>query len=97
MENEHFEPSHLPISQTADTDNTSISATVLLFNDDYHTFEEVAGQIIKATRYNPSKAKRLTWIVHTQGKALVFTGDIQICIKISDTLEEIDLRTRIEY
>ena len=97
MENEHFEPSHLPISQTDDSETSSLSATVLLFNDDYHTFEEVAGQLIKATRCNPSKAKRLTWIVHTQGKALVFTGDIQICIKVSETLEEIDLRTRIEY
>ena len=97
MENEHFGPSQLPISQTDDTETSILSATVLLFNDDHHTFEEVTGQIIKATRCNPSKAKRLTWIVHTQGKALVYTGDIQMCIKVSDTLEEIDLRTRIEY
>ena len=74
-----------------------ISGCVLLFNDSWHTFEQVSGQLIKAIQCNKKHAQLLTWIVHTRGKALVFTGGIQECINVSDTLEEIDLRTRIEF
>ena len=97
MKNDQIDSLTKPTTKTEGLVKDTLSATVLLFNDDCHTFEEVARQIIKATNYSTSKAKRLTWVVHVQGKALVFKGDIQICIKISNTLEEIDLRTRIEF
>ena len=74
-----------------------VSGCVLLFNDSWHTFEQVSGQLIKAIQCNKKHAQLLTWIVHTKGKVLVFSGEIQECINVSDTLEEIDLRTRIEF
>ncbi|MBI1802864.1 MAG: ATP-dependent Clp protease adaptor ClpS, partial [Ignavibacteriae bacterium] len=69
---------------------------VILFNDEVHTFEEVIGQIIKATGCDRAKAETLTWEVHNSGKAMVFTGSITRCMEVSHVLEEIELMTQIE-
>jgi len=71
-------------------------AKVILFNDDVHTFEEVASQLIKALGCGTSKAEALTWEVHTRGKASVFEGAMDECVRVSAVLEEISLHTQIE-
>ena len=71
-------------------------ATVVLFNDEVHTFEEVIGQLIKALRCDSSKAEELTWEVHNSGKAAVLVGPMDECIKVSGVLEEIALHTQIQ-
>jgi ATP-dependent Clp protease adapter protein ClpS len=71
-------------------------AKVILYNDEVHTFDEVIGQIIKATRCDTPRAEALTWEVHHSGKALVYEGEMTECIKVSGVLEEIELITQIE-
>jgi ATP-dependent Clp protease adaptor protein ClpS len=71
-------------------------AKVILFNDEIHSFDEVIGQIIKATGCDTVKAEALTWEVHTTGKAMVFEGQMDNCLKVSHILEEIALNTQIE-
>ncbi|KAB2923634.1 MAG: ATP-dependent Clp protease adaptor ClpS [Bacteroidetes bacterium] len=71
-------------------------AKAILFNDEVHTFEEVIGQIIKATGCDQATAEGLTWEVHHTGKAVVFTGDIVKCLQVTGVLEEIELMTHIE-
>jgi len=71
-------------------------AKVILFNDEVHSFDEVIGQIIKATGCDTSKAEALTWEVHNSGKAMVFEGQMGNCLKVSHILEEIALNTQIE-
>ena len=71
-------------------------AKVILFNDEIHSFDEVIEQIIKATGCDTSKAETLTWEVHTNGKAMVFEGQMDNCLKVSHILEEIALNTQIE-
>lgn len=68
---------------------------VLLFNDEVHTFDEVIGQIVKATGCGLTKAKELTWQVHLQGKAQVYEGEFEECLKVETVLSEINLITRI--
>ena len=72
-------------------------AKVVLFNDEVHTFEEVIGQIIKATGFDLARAEAITWEVHTMGKAVVYEGEVPRCVQISAVLEEIDLMTQIEF
>lgn len=71
-------------------------AKVVLFNDDIHTFDEVIGQIIKATGCDSHRAEALAWEVHTRGKAVVFDGAMNRCLIVSGVLEEIGLHTTIE-
>lgn len=68
---------------------------VVLFNDDWHTFEEVITQLIKAINCTFEQGRSYAFEVHTKGKAIVFSGPMQNCLKVSSVLEEISLNTQI--
>ena len=68
---------------------------VLLFNDDYHSFEEVIEQLIKAIDCTFEKARSFAFEVHVKGKALVFSGSLTKCLSVSSILEEISLNTQV--
>ena len=76
--------------------DVALVAKVILFNDEWHTFEEVIEQLIKATGCSLDRAESLTLEVHHRGKAMVYEGDMGDCVRVSSVLEEIALRTRIE-
>jgi ATP-dependent Clp protease adaptor protein ClpS len=71
-------------------------AKVILFNDNMHTFDEVIGQLIKAISCSRSRAEAYAWEVHNTGKAGVFEGPMDECLRVSQILEEIALHTQIE-
>jgi len=75
---------------------TDLPAKVILYNDDWHTFEEVIVQLMKATGCSRERAEALTWEVHTRGKAAVYEGSLAECLRVSGVLEEIALHTEIE-
>ncbi len=75
---------------------TQEPAKVILFNDEVHTFDEVITQLIKAIRCSTDKAESLAWEVHSRGKAVVYTGEMQECLRVNSVLEEIALHTQIE-
>ena len=66
-----------------------------LFNDDWHTFDQVIMQLVKALNCNTNKAYLLTTMVHLEGKAIVFKGELEQCLQVSMILQEIDLGTSI--
>lgn len=77
--------------------DVEIPAKVILFNDDWHTFDEVITQLIKAIQCSEEQAESLAWEVHNNGKAVVFEGELSECLRVSSILEEIALHTQIEY
>lgn len=68
---------------------------VLLFNDDWHTFDDVINQLVKAIRCSTDKARDFAFEVHIKGKACVYLGELQKCLKVSSILEEISLHTQV--
>ncbi|TCD48311.1 ATP-dependent Clp protease adaptor ClpS [Chlorobium sp. N1] len=76
--------------------NTDDPYRVVLFNDEEHSFDEVIFQIILAVRCSRRKAEALTMEVHHRGRAIVFGGPIERCLKVSAVLEEIRLKTEIQ-
>ena len=92
------EPTDLPDIVTEVTDGTETDQPykVILFNDEVHTFEEVITQLQKAIRCSREKGEALAWEVHTRGKACVYTGTMNVCLRVSAVLEEIALHTQIE-
>jgi len=68
---------------------------VFLFNDDYHSFEEVIEQLIKAIDCTFEKARSFAFEVHVKGKALVYSGSLTKCLSVSSILEEISLHTQV--
>ncbi|MBX7151025.1 ATP-dependent Clp protease adaptor ClpS [bacterium] len=85
-------------TEKSPSDSTTLDSPmrVILFNDDVHTFDEVIGQLIKATGCTSAKAEALAWEVHTTGKAVCYEGELSECLRVSGVLEEIGLHTQIE-
>ena len=69
---------------------------VILFNDDFHEFEEVALQVMRATSCTSGQAEAITWEAHSKGEAVCFTGSRERAELVASILEEIDLRVRLE-
>ena len=80
---------------TEEATNQELSSKVVLFNDDWHTFDEVINQLIKATNCGFEKARDYAFEVHVRGKAIVYNGQLNECLKVSTILEEIALHTQI--
>jgi len=69
---------------------------LILYNDEVHTFEEVIQQLIKALKCERGRAEELTLKVHSEGKAIVFEGEFEECLKRDYILREIELITEIK-
>ncbi len=72
-----------------------LESRVILFNDDWHTFDEVINQLIKAINCTFEKARDHAFEVHVKGKSIVFNGNMKDCLRVSGVLEEIALTTQI--
>ncbi len=86
----------LPIEKVAGPDTTG-GARVILFNDDYHTFDEVIYQLILAINCSYKVGEKMAQTVHTEGKCMVYVGPMEECLSVSAILEEIDLKTQIDF
>jgi ATP-dependent Clp protease adaptor protein ClpS len=69
---------------------------VILFNDDYHTFDEVIAQVQKATGCSSGEAFQITYAAHSNGQAVAYVGDQPSCEQVAKVLREIDLHVEIE-
>lgn len=74
---------------------TGLASRVILYNDEWHTFEEVIVQLIKATNCSFEDARDRTFEVHFKGKSIVFNGEFSACLNVSSILEEIALHTQV--
>lgn len=69
---------------------------VILFNDDYHSFDQVIAQVQKATGCSEAEAFQITYTAHTQGQAVAYVGERPACERVANILREIDLRAELE-
>jgi ATP-dependent Clp protease adaptor protein ClpS len=69
---------------------------VLLYNDDWHTFDEVILQVQKATGCSLSRAEQITQEAHNRGRAIAFEGSHLECEYVVAVLRQIELRAEIE-
>jgi ATP-dependent Clp protease adaptor protein ClpS len=92
-----MEPKENPKIEILTDEATEIGvlSRVVLFNDDWHTFDEVINQLIAATKCSYDKARGFAFEVHVKGKAIVFDGPLSECLRVSSVLEEIALNTQI--
>ncbi len=93
MDESQIEGIAKPVEETKTS--VGLPFKVILFNDEIHTFDEVIVQLIKAVGCSFKEARSFAFEVHVKGKALVFTGDMPTCLKVTSILEEIALNTQI--
>lgn len=72
-----------------------VSWTTILYNCNCHIFNDVVGQIIKATGYSSSKAGHIASIAHHTGKAVVYAGSKEKCEIVCVVLKEIGLVAQV--
>ncbi|HTB22258.1 MAG TPA: ATP-dependent Clp protease adaptor ClpS [bacterium] len=72
-------------------------ARVILYNDDWHTFDEVIGQLVKAGACDAAEAELHAWRVHTEGRSLVFHGARRDCDRVAQVLREIRLQVEVDW
>jgi len=50
---------------------------LVVFNDDFNTFEHVIETLIKVCEHTPEQAEQCTWIIHFKGKCSVKVGSFE--------------------
>lgn len=79
---------------TDGTDN-EYGKRVILFNDNFHSFQEVINQIMKAVKCNEETAFYYANTAHEKGKSQVYSGTLEECQRVESILGEILLTTKI--
>jgi ATP-dependent Clp protease adaptor protein ClpS len=50
---------------------------LVVFNDDYNTFQHVIETLIKICEHSPHQAEQCTWLIHYKGKCAVRKGTFE--------------------
>jgi ATP-dependent Clp protease adapter protein ClpS len=90
-------PLVLPKITEATAFESAKPARVILYNDDWHTFDEVIAQLVKAGACNEAQAEIYAWTVHTQGRAQVFEGPRPDCERVAGVLRQIRLQVEVDW
>lgn len=69
---------------------------VIVYNDDYHTFEEVELQLQRATGCTLEKAEALSFEIHMNGRAIVYSGTAEKCEVAANILRQIRLQVETD-
>lgn len=51
-----------------------LSSSLVVYNDDFNTFEWVIECLCKYLKHTPEQAEQCAWIIHTKGKCKVKNG-----------------------
>jgi ATP-dependent Clp protease adaptor protein ClpS len=69
---------------------------VIVYNDDWHTFEQVIAQLCKATGCSEDKANEIANEIHFSGRAVAFAGSEEQCEHVANVLREIKLQVETD-
>ncbi len=70
--------------------------SIILYNDDFNTFDHVISCLIKICSHEIIQAEQCAWIVHTNGKCIVKTGEYKELEPLCTSLIEKGLSAIIE-
>ena len=68
---------------------------LVLFNDDYHTFDFVIEALIKVCKHTSEQAEQSAYIVHFNGKCTVKNGSEKKLRPMKDALIDRDLKAKV--
>lgn len=72
------------------------SKDLIVYNDDFNTFDHVIDSLIKVCKHNPIQAEQCTFIVHYNGKCQVKRGDWDTLEPMCTALLERGITAEIE-
>jgi len=79
-------------TETTITENKDL----IIFNDDYNTFDHVIESLVKVCRHDIVQAEQCTWIIHYNGKCAVKKGSFEILRPMRQALSERGIDAKIQ-
>jgi ATP-dependent Clp protease adaptor protein ClpS len=76
------------------TETTELMELVV-FNDDFNTFEHVIHTLIKVCRHSVEQAEQCTWIIHYRGRCTVKKGTFDFLKPMRDAICEAGIDAKI--
>ncbi len=68
---------------------------LVVYNDDFNTFNHVIATLIKVCRHTPEQAEQCTWIIHHKGKCSVKVGSFEELKPMKDAILEAGIDAKI--
>lgn len=75
---------------------SELNKNLVLYNDDYNTFDFVIESLIKVCKHDTIQAEQCTFLVHYVGKCTVKTSTYKKLKPLCDALTERGLSAQIE-
>ena len=69
--------------------------SLVVFNDNFNTFEHVITTLIKVCKHSPVQAEQCTWIIHNNGKCSVKNGSFDDLKPMREAICEAGIDARI--
>lgn len=68
---------------------------LVVYNDDYNTFEHVIETLIKVCKHNAEQAEQCTFIIHYKGKCTVKSGPVNLLSPMKEAILDRGIDARI--
>lgn len=69
---------------------------LILYNDDYNTFEHVINCLVKYCKHDICQAEQCAWIVHNKGKCVIKSGNYNALEPLCTALCDQGLSAQVE-
>lgn len=68
---------------------------LVVFNDDFNTFDHVIETLIRVCKHTPEQAEQCTWLIHYRGKCAVKSGSYEYLRPMCEAICEAGIDARI--
>lgn len=68
---------------------------LVVFNDDFNTFEHVIKTLIRVCKHTNEQAEQCTWLIHYKGKCAVKTGGLEELNPMRDSICDAGIDAKI--
>jgi ATP-dependent Clp protease adaptor protein ClpS len=68
---------------------------LVVFNDDFNTFDHVIRTLIKVCKHTPEQAEQCTWLIHHKGRCTVKMGTFDFLKPYRDAICEEGIDAKI--
>ncbi len=69
---------------------------LVLYNDDYHTFDYVIDALVDVCKHNEIQATQCTYLIHHKGSCDIKSGSYHFLKPFRNSLRSMDLKAVIE-
>ena len=76
-------------------EKTTTSKDLIIYNDDYNTFDHVIESLVKVCEHEIIQAEQCTWIIHYNGKCSVKKGPLDKLTPLRRALSERGIDAKI--